>query len=114
MKGPASASVAADLDLGLLTSGSGAEESGTVWKRLPGALERSAPSCLLVAAPSGGAPVKIEGCAVPVWEALASPGRIVDVVSAVARATGNDESAIADDVEVALIALGDAGIVIRS
>jgi hypothetical protein len=114
MKRPASTSAAADLERRSLTSGLDATASVNVWERIPGALERWAPSFLLVASPGGGAPVKVEGCAIPVWEALATPGSVAAVVGAVADATGSDRLAIADDVEAALVALRDVGIVVCS
>lgn len=111
MKGPASASVAADLDQASLTSGSDAE-SGRVWRRMPGALERRAPTFVLVASPEGGTPVKIEGGAIAVWDALAVPGPLGAVVQAVSVATGADSPSIAGDIEAALVALDHAGIVV--
>jgi hypothetical protein len=66
---------------------------------------------LVVLAPASGAPVRVSGSAVDVWDMLESPQAEADLLAEVASRIGAVPDAVADDLGAALDVLIAAGAV---
>src|SRR6476469_10014541 len=77
---------------------------GTRWQRVDGSLVRRTPRSIVISVPAVTAPLRIEGAAAHVWDALASPRGLDEVVAALASEAGSTDD-LAGDTARALQAL---------
>lgn len=84
------------------------------WRRAADVFARRTPRSLVVVTSGAGAPVRIEGAAVLVWEELVHPRSEAELAEAASRRLGVEPGDIVVDVDEALAALVSAGVVVRA
>jgi hypothetical protein len=84
---------------------------GTTWRRTPRVLSRTTPLGILVCVPHFDAPLKLEGAAALVFEALATNASGADVVMAIANRVGRTAEDIGIDVFSSIEQLAACGAI---
>jgi hypothetical protein len=85
-----------------------------MYQRAPDTLARRTPRSLVVLARQAEAPIRISGSSVVVWDLLATPRRLWDLVLDVALRVDAPSTEVAVDLEVALEVLIEVGAVVES
>jgi hypothetical protein len=85
--------------------------SSAVWRKNESALTRRTTRSVLVLAERSDEPVRLDGFAMMVWDALDVPSSDERLVDSVAARTGADGPALRADVVATRRALGDIGAI---
>jgi hypothetical protein len=94
----------------------GTDPSGTVWRRRSDALWRRSLDTVIVLRPEadGGDSLTIGGSGAAVWDGLAEPRSLADLVADLSEYYAADPAVVTDDVAALLADLEAAGYVERS
>lgn len=99
---------------GRVTAPTSESATPSSWRRAADVFARRTPRSLVVVASGDGAPVRIEGAAVLVWEELVQPRSEAELAEAASRRLGVEPDDVVADLDGALAALVAAGVVVRA